>query len=482
METRNESMIFPTFEFFAFFAVALALNWFLKRWPLAWRLFLLIASYYFYSVWDVRLLLVLFFLSLFNFASGYAIFRNYLQERKFILILTVVCDLGTLAVFKYYDFFRQSAESLLGRLGFFADMPLLEIILPIGLSFYLFKIISFVADVYLGKIESYPGFLDFAIYVSFFPQLLSGPISRGREFFPQLAAGGAEKIDRPYYYFTLIMLGLFKKICLSSYLVLNLTDDAFAVPGNHSSLIILMAVFAYSLVIYFDLSSYSDMAIGFAGLMGFRLPANFDAPYLARNIQDFWRRWHISLSAWIRDYIYIPLGGNRKGEARKCANLMIAMIVMGLWHGSAGHYLFWGGFQGLGLAAHQAYRTRTRGKMIFGRSGGSRIGKTAAWLLTFLFITAGWVFFRSESVADAFTIFSRVIHPVSVSEPVQLYLFLAIGTGFLLLAFEKQIIDNLCRLQERLPVSVWCFLLSALAISIFKLGPDTLPAFIYFSF
>jgi D-alanyl-lipoteichoic acid acyltransferase DltB (MBOAT superfamily) len=351
-------MLFSTFEFLAFFTFVLILNWILKRWPLIWRLFLLTASYFFYSVWDLRFLSILFLVSLVNFIFGLLIQKNFFNQKKFFLSLSIIFNILILIVFKYYDFFRVSAETLLEKIGLQATFPLLEIILPLGLSFYIFRVISYGVDVYSGKIRATFSLLDFLIYVSFFPQLLAGPISRAGDFLPQLKNGGEKTIENLYQNITLIILGLFKKLVISSYLVLNLTDNVFAVPENHSSLTILLAILAYTLVIYFDFSGYSDLSIGFAGLLGFKSPNNFDSPYLAQNLIDFWRRWHISFSSWLRDYVYIPLGGNRKGNNRKYLNLMTIMLIAGLWHGAALHFVFWGFLYGIGLIISHFYRDR----------------------------------------------------------------------------------------------------------------------------
>ena len=478
-------MVFPTFEFFTFFTLVLALNWFLKRWPLVWRVFLLLVSYYFYSVWDIRLLLTLVALSFFNYFAALAIRRNLFNERRFLLVLAAICDLFALAAFKYYDFFRTSLEALLGHFGFTATMPLLEVFLPVGLSFYLFRIISFLVDCYRKELFAFPSPLDFFVYVAFFPQILSGPIARANDFLPQLKDGGAKHIEHLHWYMTLVMLGLFKKLFLSNYLVLNLTDDVFAVPQNHASLVVFLAVIGYSLVIYFDLSGYSDMAIGFAGLMGFRSPVNFDQPYLSLNIRDFWRRWHVSLSNWIRDYVYIPLGGNRKGSVRQYANLLAAMTIMGFWHGPDAHFLFWGGLQGLALAAYGGSRAPRAAIMAFLAAAGlafTRIAQFFAWFMTFAFVTISWVFFRAQSVSDGFALVGRIFSRDQIVEPIKLYLLLVIAAGFILVFFEKRLLAFAERFQKKLPLPIWGALLALVLILIFKIVPDTLPSFIYFNF
>lgn len=474
-------MPFPTFDFFAFFTLILILNWSLKKWPLIWRLFLLLASYFFYSVWDWRFLLILVLVSLFNFFSALIISKSFSLKRKIFLIISLIYNLSLLGLFKYYDFFRVSAESLLERFGFSAHFPLLEIILPIGLSFYIFKVISYNIDVYSGKIMPTSSLLDFSIYVSFFPHLLSGPIMRAGDFLIQLKNGGSKKIENLAENFTLILMGLFKKLVISSYLTLSVTDDVFAVPENHGPFIILLAIFAYTLVIYFDFSGYSDMAIGFAGLLGFKSPINFDSPYLTTNLRDFWRRWHITLSDWIRDYVYIPLGGSQKGKLRKYFNLMVAMVLTGLWHGAAGHFIFWGFWQGLGLVATHSFLDLRKSVNSFSRWR-NVLGNFLAGLLTFNFVSFGWIFFRSENLQTSFSLIKSLFNFQKIFEPFKIYILFLIIFGFFVFLLERKIIKIFTTFQQKLPFFLWLFLSPIFIILIFKFSPDIIPSFIYFKF
>ena len=460
----------------------MAFNWFLKPWPRVWRLFLLAASYYFYYVWGWRLLISLIGLSFLSYWVGRAIFYNVGGKKKTFLVLGVICNLAVLVFFKYYDFFRLSAETILGKLGLAVNLPLLELVLAVGLSFYLFKIISFLADCYSGKAKEYPSLLDFSLYVAFFPQLLSGPIARADEFLPQLVGGGAKKIEDIHYYTTLLMVGFFKKLLIVNYLTANITDDVFTVPQNHGSLVILLAVLAYALVIYLDLSSYSDMAIGFAGFLGFRTPANFDAPYASRTIQDFWRRWHITLSNWVRDYIYIPLGGSRHGRLRQYASLIVAMTAMGFWHGASGHFIFWGFLQGAALSVNSVFLNFKKTLALTVPAALGRIGNFFSWLLTFLFVIFGWIFFRVESVGDGFAMINQLFSFQNLNEAFRLYVLLAIIIGFVFVAFEKPLISAMTAVQRRMPLAVWVLVVAAAVALLYRAGSDTLPDFIYFNF
>ncbi len=479
-------MLFPTFEFLIFFAVVLTLNWLLKKWPLAWRLFLFLSSYFFYAVWSVNFLLALVFITLFNFYNAKAISNN-LAQRKKLLFGGVLVNLLVLGYFKYYDFFQFPAQLLLQKIGLSADFFLLNIILPLGLSFYIFRAISYSADVYLNKIKPTSSLLDFSIYIAFFPQLLSGPIMRAGNFLPQLKNGGAKKIDKLYEYLSLFLLGLFKKLVIVSYLTSNIIDNTFAVPENHAFTTILLAVFAYSIVIYLDFSSYSDMAIAVAGFMGFRSPINFNLPYLALNISDFWRRWHISLSTWVRDYIYFPLGGSRKGKIREYTNLIIVMIIIGLWHGAAIHFVIWGTIHGLFLAGTHAYQKRKNTNSLSQSKKQIKkwkiiIKNFLAWIITFSFISFAWIFFRSSTTEDAFQLINNLFFPEKFTEPLKLYVIIFIILGFLLLVFEKQIMKGLINIQQKMsliPLTVFVILV---IILIFEFSPDIVPTFIYFSF
>lgn len=469
-------MIFFTFEFLIFFAFVLIFNWTFKPWPVLWRGFLLLASYYFYSVWDWRLLAALVGLSVFNFFIGRMIYRDSWGKKKLILAFGVICDLAVLAYFKYYDFFRLALENILKKFGIVLNLPVLELIMAVGISFFLFKIISFLADCNSGKVKEYPGLLDLSLYFAFFPQLLSGPIARADQFLPQLKDGGAKTIENLYHYVTLLLVGIFKKLLIVNYLTVNITDDVFIVPQNHGSVVILLAILAYALVIYLDLSSYSDMAIGFAGLLGFKSPANFDAPYAALTIQKFWRKWHITLSDWVRDYIYIPLGGNRNGKLRQAANAIVAMTAMGFWHGASGHYLFWGFLQGMALGVFAIF-PKLKFLVLTNRTT-----KLFSWLATFTFVTIAWIFFRVESVNDGFIMIGQLFSFQRLDESFKLYALAAIIIGYIFLVFEKRIIGCLTALQEKMPVALWFIFVSVAAALLYRAGSDTLPSFIYFSF
>ena len=443
-------------------------------------------SCFFYSLWEVKFLFVLMLVSIVNFLTALIIEKSFFQKRKIIFILAVGFNVLVLGYFKYYDFFRASTELFLQRVGFVSTLPLIEIILPIGLSFYILRAISYLSDTYTQKIKAEKSWVDLFLYFAFFPHILAGPISRAKDFLSQLKNGGARDIDVPFQYITLIFLGFFKKVVISSFLTIRLVDNVLAVPENHAAQVVAVAVFCYSLVIYSDFSGYSDMAIGFAGLMGFKPVANFNFPYLASSLRDFWRRWHISLSFWIRDYIYIPLGGNRKGKIREHFNLIFSMIVAGLWHGAALNFIIWGGIHGVGISlthflqgkneARDGQKTNNIKKCV------TKLRSFIGWLATFVFMTFAWIFFRSENLSNALDIIKKMFSSSSKAESMPLYLIIIIFIFFLFILLEKQITRILILIQERLPVLLWFIFILIVFSLLFKLSPHDIPPFIYFSF
>ena len=478
-------MQFFSFDFFIFFLAVFFLNWFLKRWPLFWRLFLLFASYLFYSFWDINFVFVLLVITVFNFVSGEIIWRS---DKKWILWLTILIDILFLGIYKYYDFFRVSAENFLGFFGIHANLFFFSVIFPVGLSFYILRAISYNVDIFRRDIRPSYSFLDFSLYMAFFPQLLSGPISRPKFFLDQLENGGAKKIIDFHGYCAQILSGLFKKLVVSSYLSVEIVDKVFSVPQNYNSFMAIVAVYAYALVIYCDFSGYSDMATGIAGLLGFESPLNFNHPYRAQNIQDFWRKWHISLSSWFRDYLYIPLGGMKVSNWRLYFNIMVVMIVSGLWHGASFTFLFWGFLHGIASIIYRARQIKiesiakielvnrkviAKSRKIFARVG--------SWLLTFNFICFAWIFFKAESVSIGLDLvrkilefdFSGTLEWKWVYFVFLCILFFFIGSG---------IRDKFLFIQKKLPF-FWQILIGAgLFILIIILAPDVVPPFIYFGF
>jgi alginate O-acetyltransferase complex protein AlgI len=367
--------------------------------PRAWRPFILVASYVFYGWLDWRWVLLLVASSVVNTLAAQVIARSPSQlTRKRALIAAVVFDLGLLCVFKYLGFFVEEVDGALDSVGLGSPLPLVQIVLPIGISFFTFQAISYVVDVYRGETRAAP-LVDVAILQAFFPHLVAGPIVRANELLPQLRTprDPREVLAGPGLF--LIAGGLVKKTVVADELARNVVDPVFNDPASHSGLEALLAIYGFAAQIYCDFSGYTDMAIGLALLLGFQLPQNFNRPYLARSLQEFWRRWHMTLSRWLRDYLYIPLGGNRDGERRTYRNLMLTMLLGGLWHGAAWTFVIWGGIHGGAMSLERWVREHWRG---------FRMPGWLAWLITFHVVCLAWVFFRSPDLDTAFSMLGRV--------------------------------------------------------------------------
>ncbi len=433
-------MLFPTIEFAAFFAVVLLFNWLLMPHRTAWKWFILAASYAFYAYADPWLTVVLAAVTVANQLGATMVTRSTTASRRRAwLIATVTADLALLGWFKYFDFFVTQVNDALGRFGLDAPLPVLAIVLPIGISFYTFQGISYVVDVSRGHFALAKP-LDFAVFQAFFPHLVAGPIVRAREFIPQLARPRDPRAVPLTPALFLIAGGLFKKIVIADYLATSIVDPVFAVPSQHTSVEVVVAFVAYSVQIYADFSAYTDIAIGLALLLGFRFPQNFDRPYASASLQDFWRRWHMSLSRWLRDYLYVPLGGNRRGPVRTYVNLMLTMLLGGLWHGASWTFVIWGGLHGAGLgverwwnrhrqtraAAHHevvgapslppglgvaeaAFRERTEAEAVVERPVSGGVGRPLAIAATFTFVTVAWVFFRAPNLTVVTELFAQLL-------------------------------------------------------------------------
>jgi len=358
-------MLFPTISFAVFFAVVLPLSWLTLPNRTLWRLVMVAASWFFYGCAGWGFVPLLIGSTVVNHALAWVIFRSEGNRRKWVVRGAVAVNLGALGYLKYIGFLSTSTTSLLDDLGLGVHLPLPKVLLPAGISFFTFQALSYVIDVNRRKLQPV-SLLDFAVYLSFFPHLLSGPIVRAAEFLPQIRRRiDARHIDAGRGLW-LIARGLFKKVVISSYLSSQAVDPLFGFPHQHGGLEALFGIYAYAIQIYADFSGYTDMAIGLALLLGVRFPLNFDSPYKSRSLQEFWRRWHMTLSRWLRDYLYIPLGGNRRGNTRTYLNLMATMLLGGLWHGAAWTFVAWGALHGVGLAvgrlrvAHQTRRMALR--------------------------------------------------------------------------------------------------------------------------
>jgi D-alanyl-lipoteichoic acid acyltransferase DltB (MBOAT superfamily) len=473
-------MLFPTVEYALFFLVVLAVAWSLYRFLTAHKSFLLLASYIFYGFWNWAYIPLLFGISLFSGLVAQRIQRSRtVAARKCWLAAGVTVCLATLGYYKYTGFLLTTLLQVWGR---FAPPPHIQIyspLLPLGISFFIFHAISLLCDCYRGKVREPVNLGDALLYVAFFPQLIAGPILRASRFLPQLAIRRNPNSIRVNRAFLLIAGGLFKKVVISNMLATRLVEPVFAVPQSFGAWDTLLAVYGYAAQIYCDFSGYTDIAIGCALLLGYRFPRNFNAPYTAADPQDFWRRWHISLSSWLRDYLYFPLGGSRKGKLRTYINLMVTMLLGGLWHGAAWTFVVWGGLHGFYLVVHRLWSRIGWRPLVRWRA-------TAAWrwasrILLFHAVCAGWVFFRASSFATAFTVFSRLTVPGAATlatGPVLVVLFLGLAGQYMPPRWRNGFEIKLGRWPALARGAVLAVAIATIEI----LGPTGVAPFIYFQF
>lgn len=402
----NPGMWFNSFEFLEFFLVAFALYWIIPRWR-GRKLFLLAASYYFYACWNPPFVVLLLISSTIDYLVGRALAASEsARRRKMLVSVSCITNFGILAAFKYPAFLLGTWHSLIP--GGNDAMPLWvsRIVLPVGISFYTFHGVSYILDVYRGKIEAKRSVVDFFLFVSFFPQLVAGPILRAASFVPQLESRRRWDVDAALSACYLIILGLFQKIALADNLA-PLANLVFDESANFNGGDLWLGTYSFAFQIYFDFAGYSNIAIGTARLLGFDIPENFRMPYIAVGFRDFWRRWHISLSSWFRDYLYIPLGGNRGSAWRTRWNLFVVMTVCGLWHGANWTFVVWGGLHCVYLTVEHELTP------FFDRLPEtirtSRLAEIAAAILTFHLTCIAWVFFRADSVSAGASMITRMV-------------------------------------------------------------------------
>jgi alginate O-acetyltransferase complex protein AlgI len=391
-------MIFSSLDFFIFAFILFPLYFLLKNYRLQ-KLLLLLASYIFYGAWNPYYLILIIFSTLLDYYCGEKISSG--ARKKYYLLLSLFGNLGLLAYFKYFNFFIQESYQILNYLNITnAKYFYLDIVLPVGISFYTFQTLSYTIDIYYGKIKAQKSLSDFALFVAFFPQLVAGPIVRAADFLPQLSQKKSIDKLRIVEGIHFFLMGYIKKVVIADRLSM-FVDLYFDYYSGYGSLTTWYALVCYSIQIYCDFSGYSDMAIGIAKVLGFDLPENFNMPYIAKNPADFWRRWHISLSTWLRDYLYIPLGGNRQGSFKRWRNLMLTMILGGLWHGANITFIIWGILHGIYLILH---RIIVHNQNILFLKPIIQIfcyKNILNRFLTYLLILIAWVFFRSQSLAQA---------------------------------------------------------------------------------
>jgi alginate O-acetyltransferase complex protein AlgI len=400
------AVVFNSFSFLVFFAAVFPIYWAL---PLAWqRRFLLVASYGFYMAWRAKYALLIAGLTALDYGAGLGMGRlqAHPRVRRALLLTSIVANLGLLFVFKYWTFVGEIADWMFGRLQWKTAWPVLDVVIPLGISFHTFQSLSYTVDVYRGKVPVERNLTTFALYVAFFPQLVAGPIERAGHLLPQFQSRRPFRAEDLVAGLRLVALGLFKKMAVADNLA-PLVDGAYSLRGPLDAPTLVVATYAYAFQIYADFSGYSDIARGIAQMLGFELVRNFDTPYFSTSVTEFWRRWHISLSSWLRDYLYIPLGGNRHGPARTYANLMTTMLLGGLWHGASWSFVVWGALNGLYLSADKVWNGLA-GRMWPGRGPPSLWRRAAGALLTFHLICFSWIFFRAPDLARAWAIATAI--------------------------------------------------------------------------
>jgi alginate O-acetyltransferase complex protein AlgI len=473
-------MLFPTITFGVFFAVVVLGHTLLLGHRRSWRLFMLGASYVFYGWWDKRFLALVIGSSIGNHFFAKRIAAASDRRRRLVLGIGVAMNLAVLGFFKYADFFVTSFVNGMSELGFKVSAEPLSIVLPIGISFFTFHGISYLVDVYRKELEPADSVLDVCLYVAFFPHMVAGPIVKARMFLPQLQNPGAMRPLEPVRAYGLITSGLFKKVVIADLLATQLVDPVFANPSGHTSLETLAAIYGYGVQIFCDFSAYTDIAIGCAMLLGIRFPQNFNRPYAAVSLQDFWRRWHMSLSTWLRDYLYIPLGGSAGGRLFTARNLMITMLLGGLWHGAAWTFVVWGGLHGAGLTAERLWRERRPTPVHAAEPAG--LSRAVRIFLTFNFVCLAWVFFRATSFDRAGEVLGNLGGVWTEAPALTGGVLLALAVGLALQYLPRGWLPRLASSFGRLDPVVQGLTLAVALTFIDTLGAEGVAPFIYFQF
>lgn len=412
-------MLFNSFEFLLFLPVVLLLYWFVFGKSLRWQnILVLIASYFFYGWWSWKFMGLLAFSTILDYSYGFGVASPNKKKAKLFLWLSIINNLGILGIFKYYNFFATELGEGLALLGLNTNPVLLNIALPVGISFYTFHGMSYVFDIYRSKIKPVKSFIDYAVFVGFFPLLVAGPIERASHLLPQVQTRRTFNKTQATEGLRLIIWGFFKKIVIADSLAVSV-NQIFSNYQDMGGYSLAIGAIAFSFQIYGDFSGYSDIAIGTAKLMGFELLSNFKFPYFSRDIAEFWRRWHISLTSWFRDYLYIPLGGSKQGRAKTIRNIFIIFLVSGFWHGASWNFIFWGFIHACAfLPLMLLKRNRIHISDIAAQNRLIPSLKEALQMIsTFTLVTIAWIFFRAESLTDAvnyiFNMFSRIAqHPL----------------------------------------------------------------------
>jgi alginate O-acetyltransferase complex protein AlgI len=463
-------VVFPTIQFAVFFPIVLVLSWALMPRQHVWKPFMLAASYFFYSAASPTFCLLLAGVTLGNQVAAKVVHRTQDERRRRLIVgIAVALDLATLGVFKYYGFFAEESNALLDEVGLGLPLPLAAIALPVGISFIVFQAISYTVDVHRRLLPP-AATIDVALYLSFFPHIVAGPIVRAREFLPQLESPRDPRKVAVGAGVALIVIGLVKKVAIADFLAREIVDPVFGVPQAYAAPDVLLAAYAYAVQIFCDFSGYTDIAIGIALLLGFVFPQNFDRPYRALSFREFWRRWHMTLSRFLRDFLYIPLGGNRHGKLKQARNVMITMLLGGLWHGAAWGFVLWGFIHGAALVIENVFR--------------GRLSPPAwlKWFLTFHIVVLAWIPFRAPDLGLAAGLLARLAEPGPATlwtVPVVAVVVIVIGLQLL----PARPLDALRIRFERLhPAALGASMAAVIVLVGATVSSQGVPPFIYFQF
>ena len=492
----NKPFIFSAPAFWIFFLFVMAGFSILYKKLYLRNIYLFLISLFFYYKTGGLFLFLLIIVTLIDFSCGLMIYKSETRiRRKAFILISIISNIGILAYFKYTGFFIQTINDIFGTdfivrdfLAAFSNrflgtgFDISSIVLPVGISFFTFQSLSYTFDMYRRKLEPVRNILDFGFYVSFFPQLVAGPIVRASEFIPQLYKNYSLSQREFSHAIFLILKGLIKKIIISDFIAVNLVDRIFDLPAAFSGFENLMAVYGYGLQIYCDFSGYTDIAIGLGLILGFRLPFNFNSPYKASNVADFWKRWHISLSRWLKDYLYIPLGGNRNGKFRTIINLMITMLIGGLWHGADLRFIIWGGLHGIGLAVN---KLRT---FLFGEKTNRRwFIRAISVFFTFQFVSFCWIFFRAQNMNDVGLILRQIFQdflPASFDRLLPVYggTFTLMAAGYIIHFLPEKLKESYRGLFIKIPLAVQMVIVLMTGFLLYQMRTTEIMPFIYFRF
>jgi len=472
-------MLFNSIEFLLFFPTVFLLYWLLQKNFKTQNILLLVSSYIFYAWWDWRFLSLILISSIVDYIAGSQIFisKTRIQRRNWLL-LSLIVNLGMLSIFKYFNFFAESFEDLVSIFGWQPNDLTLNIILPVGISFYTFQTLSYTIDIYRKQFEPTKDVVAFFTYIAFFPQLVAGPIERASNLLPQIEKKRLFRIEWFNAGVIQILIGLFRKIVIADTLGAYV-DSIYGNLGFHNSTTIILATFLYAFQIYYDFAGYSDIAIGTAKLLGFRFNRNFNLPYFSKSVTEFWRKWHMSLSYWLRDYLYISLGGNRNGIKITYRNLMLTMLLGGLWHGSSWNFIVWGGIHGVVLSIEKFLNSRQYLEQI-------RKFSFPGYIITFLVVLLSWIFFRAPDL-DAATLALKNIMEFDFSMPfvgntntiASAAVFLFLGLLFDLYLFNNDIyLEDLGEKFSVLKISTIVSIVTVLMVLFYSTSEN----FIYFQF